>query len=115
MEQASKEPRGTVTFACGGKIAHVVNPEPVAAHKDRDGRVRLVIFNSEDQPMRPQIDGRGAPCLSCPCRGKAKRKQWRCFPGDYEQREAEYAGKMVWVYVVTCYGKWAPDHEVTGA
>jgi hypothetical protein len=100
---------GRVTFACGAFIRAIDDPTPHASNV-RDGRVRLVVYDSDKQPSRPWMrppsgapddDGDGPPqdCLrECKHKRPGGRRQVRCF--------SERGLPVRWI--VTCYGRWEP-------
>lgn len=97
-----------VRFACGASIRALVDPTPNASHV-RDGRARLVVYDSDRQPSRPKvvIPPSGAPdddgdvivadCLhGCRHKRPGGRRQIRCF--------SDRGLPVRWI--VTCYGRW---------
>lgn len=96
-----------VNFACGASIRALEDPTPHASHV-RDGRARLVVYDSDRQPSRPMPrpasgapddDGDGPPmdCLrGCRHKRAGGRKQVRCF--------SERGLPVRWI--VTCYGRF---------
>ena len=90
-------------FACGATIGPV--PErPYASRTWPDGSMRLAVYDSEGDLMRPQLDGDDAPCLgACHHKRAGGRKETRCFPSDETKRPPP------WRYVITCYGRWEEE------
>jgi len=101
---------GIVVFACGGRIIAREDPAPVC-HRARDGRLRLVVYDSDRHPSRPKIvtPPSGAPdddgdvrvmgCLhGCAHKRAGARRQVRCF--------SERGLPVRWI--VTCLGTWVP-------
>lgn len=98
-----------VTFACGAFIRSIDDPTPHASHV-RDGRVRLVVYDSDKQPSRPKLvtppssddplddgDVRVQDCLrECKHKRPGGRRQVRCF--------SERGLPVRWI--VTCYGRF---------
>lgn len=114
--EEGNEIRGTMTFACGARFVNCKDPRPYASHTDKDGRQRWCVYDSEPNVTSPKMSEteKDAPCLhGCPCRGKAKRKAWRGFPPDYDEKREFYDALSVmrWQRWVTCYGKWVPNGE----
>lgn len=108
-----KEPRGTMTFSCGGTIAGCEDPTHVSSHV-KNGRCRLVVFDTEGGLTRPWLNGTEAPCLfECPCKLAGGRKAWKGYPSDEKDTERRMdagermgVGGISWRRWVTCYGKW---------
>lgn len=86
-------------FACGATYEGV-RELPDFSSRDKAGRGRLCVYDSEGHtqspifptPHNPRVE---APCLACPCRRAAGRKQIACFPSDESK-----PGRRT---IVTCY------------
>jgi hypothetical protein len=89
------ENRTYLRFECGARLPYtgfLEEPWTAVAHTEgskprkKDGRYRLVVFDSEGKDYtRPRTAaGNTAPCLGCPCPRKAGRKKERCFPEKHD-------------------------------
>jgi hypothetical protein len=105
-------------FECGARLpAKGYLREPYTPHaikegskQRKDGRVRLVVYDSECGLTRPMMpDGDPAPCLyQCPAKRKSGRQRQRCFPSDDTKQTGKYCD-WKWRWIVTCYPEEIDD------
>lgn len=87
-----------------------------AQHLSKNGRTRLVVYDTEPGVDPPKLDGKPPPCrFACPARHA--RRVNKAWPPDEVAERLKAEGKSAfspgypWRYVVTCLGQWKEASE----
>lgn len=102
---------GHYVFECGAKMP-VREQADFTHRRARDGRGRLVVYDSESTTLLRPTHANGQPgnCrFGCPQKRPAGRQETRCYPSEGPEHDEH--GRLRWRQVVTCYPAFEPIAE----